>query len=391
MLGSEYSKVSLFRVVVFMTKAHEEYMEYALGLAVKAQGRTSPNPMVGAVLVKDGHIVGEGFTNPAGGPHAEIVALTEAGKSAKGSTVYVTLEPCAHYGRTGPCADALIAAGVKEVYSAIEDPNPDVNGKGHARLRDAGIPVHTGISQSAAAEINKPFFKYVVSGQPWVTAKFAVSLDGKIATNMGESQWITGEQSRQRVHHMRNVTDAILVGAGTVLVDNPNLTTRLQDNTDNIRNPLRIVVDSSGRVSPKARVYHPDTPGNSVLATTSQAKASHCKQLESQGVKIWNLPEDANGRVNLNSLLDKIGEEGMLTLLVEGGSEILGAFVADGLMDQVCAFFAPIIIGGKDAPGPVGEPGIGRLTDALHLSNVVTENIGDDILVKGDVVGDFHR
>tara|TARA_Y100000590_G_scaffold103746_1_gene117905 strand:- start:179 stop:1354 length:1176 start_codon:yes stop_codon:yes gene_type:complete len=391
MLGSEYSKVSLFRVVVFMTKAHEEYMEYALGLAVKAQGRTSPNPMVGAVLVKDGHIVGEGFTNPAGGPHAEIVALTEAGKSAKGSTVYVTLEPCAHYGRTGPCADALIAAGVKEVYSAIEDPNPDVNGKGHARLRDAGIPVHTGISQSAAAEINKPFFKYVVSGQPWVTAKFAVSLDGKIATNMGESQWITGEQSRQRVHHMRNVTDAILVGAGTVLVDNPNLTTRLQDNTDNIRNPLRIVVDSSGRVSPKARVYHPDTPGNSVLATTSQAKASHCKQLESQGVKIWNLPEDANGRVNLNSLLDKIGEEGMLTLLVEGGSEILGAFVADGLMDQVCAFFAPIIIGGKDAPGPVGEPGIGRLTDALHLSNVVTENIGDDILVKGDVVGDLHR
>ncbi|HCU80624.1 MAG TPA: bifunctional diaminohydroxyphosphoribosylaminopyrimidine deaminase/5-amino-6-(5-phosphoribosylamino)uracil reductase RibD [Chloroflexi bacterium] len=374
-----------------MTKAHEEYMEYALGLAVKAQGRTSPNPMVGAVLVKDGHIVGEGFTNPAGGPHAEIVALTEAGKSAKGSTVYVTLEPCAHYGRTGPCADALIAAGVKEVYSAIEDPNPDVNGKGHARLRDAGIPVHTGISQSAAAEINKPFFKYVVSGQPWVTAKFAVSLDGKIATNMGESQWITGEQSRQRVHHMRNVTDAILVGAGTVLVDNPNLTTRLQDNTDNIRNPLRIVVDSSGRVSPKARVYHPDTPGNSVLATTSQAKASHCKQLESQGVKIWNLPEDANGRVNLNSLLDKIGEEGMLTLLVEGGSEILGAFVADGLMDQVCAFFAPIIIGGKDAPGPVGEPGIGRLTDALHLSNVVTENIGDDILVKGDVVGDLHR
>ncbi len=391
MLGSEYSKVSLFRVVVFMTKAHEEYMEYALGLAVKAQGRTSPNPMVGAVLVKDGHIVGEGFTNPAGGPHAEIVALTEAGKSAKGSTVYVTLEPCAHYGRTGPCADALIAAGVKEVYSAIEDPNPDVNGKGHARLRDAGIPVHTGISQSAAAEINKPFFKYVVSGQPWVTAKFAVSLDGKIATNMGESQWITGEQSRQRVHHMRNVTDAILVGAGTVLVDNPNLTTRLQDNTDNIRNPLRIVVDSSGRVSPKARVYHPDTPGNSVLATTSQAKASHCKQLESQGVKIWNLPEDANGRVNLNSLLDKIGEEGMLTLLVEGGSEILGAFVADGLMDQVCAFFAPIIIGGKDAPGPVGEPGIGRLTDALHLTNVVTENIGDDILVKGDVVGDLHR
>ena len=373
-----------------MTKVHEEYMEHALGLAVKAQGRTSPNPMVGAVLVKDGYILGEGFTRPAGGPHAEIVALAEAGVSAQGSTLYVTLEPCAHHGRTAPCADALIAAGVKEVYSSIEDPNPDVCGKGHARLRDAGIPVHTGISQSAAAEINKPFFKYVASGQPWVTAKFAVSLDGKLATNMGESQWITGEQSRQRVHHIRNVTDAILVGAGTVLSDDPSLTTRLQDSNENIRNPLRIVLDSRGRVSPKARVYHPDTPGNSVLATTSQTKLSYCKRLESQGVTIWNLPEDANGRVNLKSLLNKIGEEEMLTLLVEGGSEILGAFVADGLLDQVCAFFAPIIIGGKDAPGPVGEPGIGRLADALHLSNIVTENIGDDILVKGDVVSDLH-
>jgi diaminohydroxyphosphoribosylaminopyrimidine deaminase/5-amino-6-(5-phosphoribosylamino)uracil reductase len=376
---------------MFMTKSHEEYMERALGLAVQAQGRTSPNPMVGAVLVKDGRIVGEGFTRPAGGPHAEIVALTEAGASAQGATAYVTLEPCAHHGRTAPCADALIAAGVKEVYSSIEDPNPDVHGKGHARLRSSGIQVHIGISQSKAAEINRPFFKYVASGQPWVIAKFAVSLDGKLATNTGESQWITGEQSRQRVHHIRNVTDAILVGAGTVLADDPSLTTRLQNNTESIRNPLRIVVDSSGRVSPKARIYHPDTPGDSVLATTSQTKSSHCEKLQSQGVKIWNLPEDANGRVNLKSLLNRIGQEEMLTLLVEGGSELLGAFVTDGLLDQVCAFFAPIIIGGKGAPGPVGEPGISRLGDALHLSNIVTENIGDDILVKGDVVRSSHN
>ena len=373
-----------------MSKSHEEYMERALRLAVKAQGRTSPNPMVGAVLVKDGRIVGEGFTRPAGGPHAEIVALTEAGESTKGSTAYVTLEPCAHYGRTAPCADALIEAGIKKVYSAIEDPNPDVHGKGHARLRAAGIPVHTGISQSKATEINKPFFKYVASGQPWVTAKFAVSLDGKLATNMGESQWITSEQSRQRVHHIRNVTDAIIVGAGTVLADDPSLTTRLQDYNESTRNPLRIVADSRGRVSPKARIYHPDTPGYSVLATTSQTKSSHCEKLESQGVKIWKLPEDTNGRVDLTALVNRIGQEEMLTLLVEGGSELLGAFVADGLLDQVCAFFAPIIIGGKSAPGPIGEPGIGRLADALRLSNIVTEKIGGDILVKGDVVSNLH-
>ena len=373
-----------------MSKSHEEYMERALRLAVKAQGRTSPNPMVGAVLVKDGRIVGEGFTRPAGGPHAEIVALTEAGESTKGSTAYVTLEPCAHYGRTAPCADALIEAGIKKVYSAIEDPNPDVHGKGHARLRAAGIPVHTGISQAKATEINKPFFKYVASGQPWVTAKFAVSLDGKLATNMGESQWITSEQSRQQVHHIRNVTDAIIVGAGTVLADDPSLTTRLQDYNERTRNPLRIVADSRGRVSPKARIYHPDTPGHSVLATTSQTKSSHCEQLESQGVKIWKLPEDTNGRVDLKALVNRIGQEEMLTLLVEGGSELLGAFVADGLLDQVCAFFAPIIIGGKSAPGPVGEPGIGRLADALRLSNIVTEKIGGDILVTGDVVSNLH-
>ena len=374
-----------------MSKSHEEYMERALGLAVKAQGRTSPNPLVGAVLVKDGQIVGEGFHQRAGCPHAEIEALTAAGEFARGASVYVTLEPCAHHGRTAPCADALITAGIKEVYSAMEDPNPAVHGKGHARLREAGISVYTGRCQSKATEINKPFFKYVASGQPWVTAKFAVSLDGKLATNMGESQWITGEQSRQRVHHIRNVTDAILVGAGTVLADDPSLTTRLEDYDENIRNPLRIVVDSRGRVSSSARIYDPDAPGDSVLATTSKTKASHCEQLESQGVKIWKLPEDVNGRVDLKALVNRIGKEEMLSLLVEGGSELLGAFVADGLLDHVCAFFAPIIIGGKSAPGPVGEPGIGRLADVLRLSNIVTENIGGDILIEGDAVNNLHN
>ena len=358
----------------------------ALELAGRAQGRTSPNPLVGAVLVKDGRIVGEGFHRRAGAPHAEVEALRAAGEAARGATAFVTLEPCAHHGRTPPCADALIEAGVAQVYSAGEDPNPHVNGGGHARLRAAGIQVKTGLCAVRAREINRPFLKYVACGRPWVTAKFAMSLDGKLATRRGDSQWITGEAARGRGHQLRNMADALLVGAGTALADDPRLTTRLPEYEGDVRNPLRIVVDSSGRVPCTARMFAADVPGGAVLATTAAAAEKHCRNIRAQGVQVWRLPSDENGRVDLCALLDEVGRRQMLTLLVEGGGELTGGLVADELLDEVCAFVAPLLIGGRAAPGPVGGHGAGALTRALRLSDMVTAQIGADVLIRANVL-----
>lgn len=347
---------------------HTQFMERALELARRAEGRTSPNPMVGAVIVNGGRIVGEGYHRRAGMPHAEIEALRMAGEAARGATLYVTLEPCAHYGRTPPCTEAIIAAGITEVYYAVPDPNPLVNGKGHARLAAAGIRVHRGLCEAAARELNRPFFKYVATGRPYVTAKVAMSLDGKIATSTGASRWITGEASRRQVHALRNVSDAILVGAGTVLADDPELTTRLPlDQLELPHHPLRIVADSRGRVPRSARVFDPELPGRTVLATTHATPAAHCSALQERGVEVWTLPADRHGRVALPALLDAIGQRGMLTLLVEGGSEILGTCIAERLVDRLWLFIAPLIIGGCAAPGPIGGPGATTLLEATRV------------------------
>lgn len=371
-----------------MQDDRSKHMLRALELARRAQGHTSPNPLVGAVLVKEGRVIGEGFHRHVGAPHAEVEALREAGEAADGSTAYVTLEPCTHYGRTPPCVEALIGAGVAKVYSAVEDPNPHVNGGGHELLRAAGICVHTGLCAGQAQEINKPFFKYVGCGQPWVTAKFAMSLDGKLATRRGESQWITGKAARQRGHQLRSIADAVLVGAGTVLADDPRLTTRLPDSEAATRNGLRVVVDSGGRVPITARMFARDLSGDSVLATTSAADTSHCQALRAQGVQVWQLPANCNGRVDLGALLDEIGNREKLTLLVEGGGELMGALLAEGLIDEVCAFVAPLMIGGRDAPGPVGDPGVTELSEALRLTSLGIEKIGSDVLIRGDVLND---
>ncbi len=368
-----------------MGEHERKYMLRALELAVRAQGRTSPNPLVGAVLVKDGRIIGEGFHRRAGGLHAEVEALRAAGEAARGATAFVTLEPCAHHGRTPPCVDALIEAGVAQVYSAGEDPNPHVNGGGHARLRAAGIQVQTGLCSEHAREINRPFFKYIACGRPWVTAKFAMSLDGKLATRRGDSQWITGEAARGRGHQLRNMADAVLVGSGTVLADDPRLTTRLPEHEGDVRHPLRIVVDSSGRVPGTSRIFSADLPGDTALATTAAAAEKHCGGLQSQGVQVWRLPADGSGRVDLGGLLDEIGRRDMLTLLVEGGGVLTGSLVDDGLLDEVYAFVAPMLIGGRAAPGPVGDPGAGALAQALRLGNMVTEQIGADVLIRANV------
>jgi len=358
-------------------------MRRALELARQAEGRTSPNPMVGAVLVKNGQIVGEGYHHQAGGSHAEIKALRSAGDAARGARLYVNLEPCAHYGRTPPCTQALIHAGVSEVYYAVSDPNPLVQGKGHAQLEAAGIIVHKGLLEDEATLLNRPFFKFIATGKPFVIAKFAMSLDGKIATPQGESQWITSETSRQRGHQLRDITDAILVGAGTVLADDPQLTTRLP--MADVHHPLRIVADSRGKVPLSARLYDPELPGKTVLATTSQCDPAHRAALKARGVDVWTLPANADGRVSLSALLDEIGRHGLLTVLVEGGSELLGSFFLEGFVDRVWAFIAPLIIGGQEAPGPVGGPGVEKLAQALRLRQIKTEVLDGDLWIQGDI------
>lgn len=360
------------------------YMQRALALARQAEGRTSPNPLVGAVLVKQGRIIGEGFHHHAGAAHAEIEALRAAGPAARDATLFVTLEPCAHHGRTPPCTDAIIAAGVAEVIYAVGDPNPNVDRKGHAQLAVAGLRVRRGVCADDAHALNRPFFKYISTGRPFVTAKFAMSLDGKIATHTGDARWIAGAAARRQGHQLRNVSDVILVGVGTVVADDPRLTTRLDQ--ANIRHPLRVVVDSRGRAPGSARLFDPTLPGQTVLATTAAADADYCAQLRARGVEVWTVPADAHNRVSLPAVLDEIGRRKLLTVMVEGGGEVLGAFFTQRLVDRVWVFVAPIIIGGARAPGPVGGQGAARLAQALHLDALQFETLDKDLWLQADVL-----
>ncbi len=386
--GMRFTRSFLWGFVMVEHHQHLAFMQRALELARRAEGRTSPNPMVGAVIVNDGRIVGEGYHRRAGAPHAEIEALHAAGEAARGGIMYVTLEPCAHYGRTPPCTDALIAAGIAEVYYAISDPNPKVSGKGHAQLVAAGLRVHQGLCAAEAHQLNRPYLKHITTGYPFVTAKFAMSLDGKIATNTGHSRWISNAASRQRVHQLRNLSDAILVGSGTVIADDPLLTTRLvstaTDADSDIRHPLRIIVDSRGRVPLTARVFDPSLPGTTVLATTAQCPEDYRHELTARGVEIWILPTDATGRVSLPDLLAAVGQRGLLTVLVEGGSELLGALFSQRLVDRVLACIAPIIIGGRNAPGPVGGTGWSHLNEVARLCQYTCTRVVDETAETAD-------
>jgi len=358
------------------------YMQRALELAARARGRTSPNPMVGAVIVRDGNIVGEGYHHRAGTPHAEIHALRAAGESARGATMYVTLEPCCFHGRTPPCTDALIAAGIAEVHMAMLDPNPRVAGQGRAALEAAGIRTVVGEEEAAARALNAAYVTWITTGRPLVIAKFAMSLDGKIATHTGESRWITGPEARRRVHETRDTVDAILVGAGTVLADDPQLTTRLDGRAD-VHHPLRVILDSRGRVPLDARLFDPHLPGRTVVATTAAMPEAIRRTLERQDVQVLSLPADEAGRVALPALLDALGRMEVTSLLVEGGATVLGSFFDAGLVDQVMAFVAPRIIGGAAAPGPVAGRGTPRLAATPRLRDVRVERLGRDLLICG--------
>lgn len=357
---------------------HEEYMRQALSIARFAEGRTSPNPMVGAVVVRDGRVVGQGWHRKAGTPHAEVHALRQADALASGADLYVTLEPCSHYGRTPPCAKAIIDAGVKRVVVAMTDPNPLVAGKGVAMLRQAGIEVIEDVLLDEAERLNEVFLKWIAHNTPFIVLKTAMTLDGKIATATGDSQWITGAAARRLVHEMRDIYDGILVGVGTVLADNPSLTARLDGGRG--KNPLRIVVDSEARIPLTANLIT-DHAATTVIAVTSRAPSEKIKALETAGAEV--LIVNDSGQVDLRRLFQLLGKQNITSVFVEGGAAINGTLLRERLIDKIHVFIAPKLVGGKTAPSPVGGKGIDALQDALRLRDVAVRMIGGDILISG--------
>lgn len=359
----------------------EDYMARALELGRRAEGRTRPNPAVGSVVVRDGVIVGEGYHPQAGHPHAEIFALRQAGEKARGADLYVTLEPCSHQGRTGPCVEAVIAAGIVKVFVGTRDPNPLVAGRGISGLQAAGIPVQVGILESECRRLIAPFAKHVTTALPFVILKSAMTLDGKTATSSGDSRWISGPDSREHVHRLRDRIDAVMVGIGTVLDDNPRLTTRLSEGG---RDPLRIVVDSRLRIPEDAAVLSVPSEAATILVTTRAAPAEKVARLLERGVEVLQVAERA-GRIDPADLMTKLGARGIQSVLLEGGSELSSSLLQAGLIDRVMIFVAPVLIGGNDGKGLFAGRGAARIADALRLSDICVSRFGDDILIEGDV------
>jgi diaminohydroxyphosphoribosylaminopyrimidine deaminase (EC 3.5.4.26)/5-amino-6-(5-phosphoribosylamino)uracil reductase (EC 1.1.1.193) len=359
-------------------------MECALSLARLAMGYTSPNPAVGAVVVKDGIAVGMGYTQPIGSEHAEVMSLRQAGNRARGAAMYVTLEPCCHFGRTPPCTQAIIDAGISEVHIALLDPNPLVSGQGVSKLNEAGIKTYVGAYQEEAYEINEAYIKYITTGLPFVMAKFAMSLDGKIATKTGDSKWITNDEARKYVHTLRHTVDAIMIGASTVVVDNPRLTARGCGGKGGTRKmqPLRLVVDSKGRVSTNAHIFEP--PGKVLLAVVEPLDSKKKGDFTRIGAEVLELPSK-EGLVDIEELLKVLGRREIVSILVEGGGKLLGSLFDYHLVDKVLTFISPIIIGGDEAKSAVGGDGVNNVAEALRLNQVCTRSFGDDILVSGYV------
>ena len=355
-------------------------MQRAIALARQALGATSPNPAVGAVIAKDGVIIGEGFTLPPGQRHAEIGALEQAGPAARGATLYTTLEPCCNYGRTPPCTQAIIAAGIRKAHVAAIDPNPRVCGKGCAELEAAGIEVVKEECQ-AAQELYEAFNKHVNTRLPFVTAKFAMSLDGKIATHTGDSKWITGPDARTVVQQMRRECDAVLVGINTVLADDPQLTARDETGAPLPRQPLRVVLDSHCRTTPDARMLR--EPGKTLIFTSSDAPPKRLDQLVTAGAEVFPVAKGSSGGVDLGTVLAELGRRDVVSLLVEGGGTVLGSLFDAGLVDKVYAFIAPVIIGGNQAASPVEGRGAVLMANAWRVERCCVQQIGPDWLITG--------
>jgi len=355
------------------------FMRRALRLAAKAKGHTSPNPMVGAVVEKKGYILGEGYHAQAGADHAEAVALARAGRASRGATLYVNLEPCCHQGRTPPCVEEIISRGIRRVVASMEDPNPLVSGKGFSRLREAGIKVEVGLLGEEASKLNEAFIKFIRTGRPFVILKGALSLDGKIATMGGVSRWITGEEARRHVHRLRNQVDAVLVGIGTVLRDDPLLTTRLPNRKG--KDPIRVIVDSQARTPLNAQVLRSGSPSLTIIAVSEGVPEDRLEGLKRTGAKILSLPGE--GRVSLSKLFARLGEMGVMSIMIEGGAEVNASALEEALVDKLILFYAPILIGGKDAPSLIGGRGVESLHKAFPIHSVKVRRFGADIMVEG--------
>lgn len=363
-----------------MYKQDEIYMQRALELALMAQGRTSPNPIVGAVIVRDGQVVGEGYHHRAGTPHAEINALKDAGDLARGATLYVTLEPCSHYGKTPPCANALVEAGIKRVVTAVLDPNPLVRGHGIEILNKAFIETTVGICEQQARKINEFFFKYITTGMPFVTLKMAMTLDGKIATKNGDSKWISNEYSRGFVHELRNIYDAVMVGIGTVLKDNPRLNTRLE--RKDIRNPVRIIIDGGLDLPLDSNIAQSAVSQPTILFCAEDSPKHKAHQLQEKGIKIIET-EGTRDAIVLEAVLESLGRMNICSVLAEGGAEINGYLMEHKLADKIHWFIAPKLAGGRQAPSPIGGTGVERMSDACKVTNLELQKFGEDILITG--------
>ena len=360
-----------------------DYMERAISLANLALGQVSPNPAVGAVIVKDGEVVGQGYTQPPGSAHAEITALKEAGKRTSGAVMFVTLEPCCHFGRTPPCTQAIITAGIKEVHTAMIDPNPLVSGKGLKELEKAGIGVFLGEHDDDAKEIVESYVKFITTGRPFVTVKFAMSLDGKIATKRGDSKWISSDESRRYVHLLRYTSDAVMVGVNTVLIDDPQLTSRCSyQGGMTKKQPLRVIVDTTGKTPVTARVFN--EPGSVLLAVGGKVNPSQKRAYAKLGAEVLELPSK-RGFVELEKLLLALGQKQITSVLIEGGATLLGSLCDQNLVDKIIVFIAPIIIGGEKARTAVGGKGVDQIINSLKLERAKIKRFGGDMMITGYV------
>jgi diaminohydroxyphosphoribosylaminopyrimidine deaminase/5-amino-6-(5-phosphoribosylamino)uracil reductase len=358
-------------------------MKAALRLARRGAGRVSPNPLVGAVIVKNGAIVGKGYHARFGGPHAEINALRNAGARARGASLYINLEPCCHYGKTPPCTDALITSGIKKIYVGMVDPNPAVSGKGIQKLRKAGIAVETGLLEDQCRLLNESFIKHITEKVPLVTLKAGLTLDGNIATARGDSKWITCEQSRRLVHKVRSEVDAIMIGSGTLIADDPQLTARLESKT--LKNPLRVVVDEKLRIPLESNVLKPQLAAGTLIVTSPALSSSRkAGQIKKSGARVLAAPLK-KGLIDLKALIKKLGDMEIASLLIEGGSEINASALAAGIVDRILFFYAPKIIGGRNSIHVVGGSGVQKIAGAIEISGMEVQRIGSDFLVSGHI------
>ncbi len=356
------------------------FMDRALQLASRGQGRTSPNPMVGAVVVKDGRIIGEGYHEAVGRAHAEVNALNAAGKIAAGATLYVTLEPCNHTGRTPPCTENILASGIRKVVVAMTDPNPHVAGGGIETLRQRGVEVTSGVREKQARRLNEAYVKYVTTGLPLVVVKCAATLDGWIATSSGDSKWVSGEQSREFVHRLRHALDAILVGADTVEKDDPRLTARLTG-TQGIH-PRRIVLDTQLRISDSARLLQPENGADTVVVCGPAAAQDRIKKITGEGIRVLTAPVK-DGRIDLDALMPMLGRMQITSVLIEGGGAVIGSALRDRVVDKVLLFYAPKILGGDDGVPICRGAGPELMKDCIPVRDIEIRRFDNDVMIEG--------